>query len=110
MAEKFIVGSRFCRWLLYVPCRIKDYPGPTCRKIQTIIEGQCLQNSHARSWNPTAVFCVSIIQGRAPFVRFTALGRFWNRRTLRKEDQQVFDRLFEKAKLHVEAGSKTSRP
>ena len=32
------------------------------------------------------------------------------RRTLRKEDQQVFDRLFEKARLHVEAGSKASRP
>ena len=31
------------------------------------------------------------------------------RRTLRKEDQQVFDRLFEKARLHVEAGSKVSR-
>jgi hypothetical protein len=32
------------------------------------------------------------------------------RRTLRKEDQQVFDRLFEKARLHVEAGNKASRP
>ena len=32
------------------------------------------------------------------------------RRTLRKEDQQVFDRLFEKARFHVEAGSKASRP
>jgi hypothetical protein len=32
------------------------------------------------------------------------------RRTLRKEDQQVFDRLFEKARLHVEAGSKASGP
>jgi len=32
------------------------------------------------------------------------------RRTLRKEDQYVFDRLFEKARLHVEAGSKASRP
>jgi len=31
------------------------------------------------------------------------------RRTLRKEDQRVFDRLFEKARLHVEAGSKVSR-
>ena len=29
---------------------------------------------------------------------------------LRKEDQEVFDQLFEKAKLHVEAGSKASRP
>ncbi len=36
----------------------------------------------------------------------------WNkfRRALRKEDQEVFDSLFEKAKLHVEAGSKASRP
>lgn len=36
----------------------------------------------------------------------------WNkfRRALRKEDQQVFDRLFEKVRLHVEAGSKASRP
>ena len=32
------------------------------------------------------------------------------RRALRKEDQQVFDQLFEKARLHVEAGSKASRP
>ena len=32
------------------------------------------------------------------------------RRTLRKEDQQFFDRLFEKARLHVKAGSKASRP
>jgi hypothetical protein len=29
---------------------------------------------------------------------------------LRKEDQQIFDQLFEKARLHVEAGSKASRP
>jgi hypothetical protein len=29
---------------------------------------------------------------------------------LRKEDQQVFDSLFEKAKLHVEAGSNAARP
>jgi len=29
---------------------------------------------------------------------------------LRKEDQQVFDQLFEKARHHVEAGSKASRP
>jgi len=29
---------------------------------------------------------------------------------LRKEDQQVFDQLFEKARLHAEAGSKASRP
>ncbi len=36
----------------------------------------------------------------------------WNkfRRALRKEDQQVFDQLFEKSRLHVEAGSKASRP
>jgi hypothetical protein len=35
----------------------------------------------------------------------------WNkfRRALRKEDQQVFDQLFEKAKLHVEAGNNVSR-
>jgi hypothetical protein len=32
------------------------------------------------------------------------------RRTLRKEDQQVFDRLFEKARLHVQAGVNASRP
>jgi hypothetical protein len=31
------------------------------------------------------------------------------RRVLRKEDQQVFDRLFEKARLHVEAGGSASR-
>lgn len=29
---------------------------------------------------------------------------------LRKEDQEVFDRLFEKARLHAEAGSNASRP
>jgi len=29
---------------------------------------------------------------------------------LRKEDQQVFDQLFEKARLHVEAGNNASRP
>ena len=35
----------------------------------------------------------------------------WNkfRRALRKEDQQVFDQLFEKAKLHVEAGGSAGR-
>jgi hypothetical protein len=35
----------------------------------------------------------------------------WNkfRRALRKEDQQVFDQLFEKARLHVEAGGSASR-
>jgi hypothetical protein len=32
------------------------------------------------------------------------------RRALRKEDQQVFDQLFEKARLHVEAGGSASRP
>jgi hypothetical protein len=32
------------------------------------------------------------------------------RRALRKEDQQVFDQLFEKARLHVEAGGNASRP
>jgi len=32
------------------------------------------------------------------------------RRALRKEDQQVFDQLFEKARLHVEAGENASRP
>jgi len=32
------------------------------------------------------------------------------RRALRKEDQQFFDRLFEKAMLHVEAGGLVSRP
>ena len=32
------------------------------------------------------------------------------RRALRKEDQQVFDQLFEKARLHVEAGGAASRP
>jgi hypothetical protein len=32
------------------------------------------------------------------------------RRALRKEDQLIFDRLFEKARLHVEAGGCTSRP
>jgi len=36
----------------------------------------------------------------------------WNkfRRALRKEDQVVFDQLFEKARLHVEAGSNVARP
>jgi hypothetical protein len=36
----------------------------------------------------------------------------WNkfRRALRKEDQQVLDQLFEKARLHVEAGGSASRP
>jgi hypothetical protein len=29
---------------------------------------------------------------------------------LRKEDQQVFDQLFEKAKFHVEAGGNAARP
>jgi hypothetical protein len=29
---------------------------------------------------------------------------------LRKEDQQVFDQLFEKARLHVDAGSNAARP
>jgi len=32
------------------------------------------------------------------------------RRALRKEDQQVFDHLFEKARLHVQAGGCASRP
>lgn len=32
------------------------------------------------------------------------------RRGLRKEDQQVLDRLFEKARLHVQAGVYASRP
>lgn len=32
------------------------------------------------------------------------------RRALRKEDQQVFDQLFEKTRLYVEAGSCASRP
>ena len=31
-------------------------------------------------------------------------------RALRKEDQQFLDRLFEKARLHVEAGVSASRP
>ncbi len=31
------------------------------------------------------------------------------RRALRKEDQEVFDHLFEKARLHVEAGANFSR-
>ncbi len=31
------------------------------------------------------------------------------RRALRKEDQQVFDHLFEKARLHVEAGGSAGR-
>ena len=36
----------------------------------------------------------------------------WNkfRRALRKDDQQFLDRLFEKARLHVEAGTNSSRP
>jgi hypothetical protein len=29
---------------------------------------------------------------------------------LRKEDQQVLDQLFQKARLHAEAGENTSRP
>ncbi len=32
------------------------------------------------------------------------------RRGLRKEDQQVLDRLFEKARLHMQAGVYASRP
>jgi hypothetical protein len=32
------------------------------------------------------------------------------RRALRKEDQQFLDRLFEKARLHVQAGGCSSRP
>jgi len=32
------------------------------------------------------------------------------RRALRKEDQEVLDQLFEKARLHVEAGGSASRP
>ena len=32
------------------------------------------------------------------------------RRALRKEDQQFLDQLFEKAMLHVEAGTSVSRP
>ena len=32
------------------------------------------------------------------------------RRALRKDDQQFLDRLFEKARLHVEAGIRSSRP
>ena len=32
------------------------------------------------------------------------------RRGLRKEDQQFFDHLFEKARLHVQAGVYASRP
>jgi hypothetical protein len=32
------------------------------------------------------------------------------RRSLRKEDQQFLDRLFEKASLHVQAGVNASRP
>jgi hypothetical protein len=35
-------------------------------------------------------------------------GKF--RRALRKEDQEVFDQLFEKARLHVEAGGNAARP
>ena len=32
------------------------------------------------------------------------------RRALRKEDQEAFDRLFERAKLHVQAAAYTSHP
>ena len=32
------------------------------------------------------------------------------RRALRKEDQQVFDQLFEKARRHAEAGGLAERP
>ena len=32
------------------------------------------------------------------------------RRALRKEDQEAFDRLFDRAKLHVQAGAYTSSP
>jgi len=32
------------------------------------------------------------------------------RRALRKEDQQVFDQLFEKTRLYAEPGSRASRP
>jgi hypothetical protein len=32
------------------------------------------------------------------------------RRALRKEHQHIFDQLFEKAKLHVEAGGIVARP
>jgi len=32
------------------------------------------------------------------------------RRALRREDQQVLDRLFDQARIHVQAGSYASRP
>ena len=32
------------------------------------------------------------------------------RRALRKEDQEAFDRLFDRAKLHVQAAAYASRP
>ena len=32
------------------------------------------------------------------------------RRALRREDQQVLDRLFDRARIHVQAGSYASRP
>ena len=32
------------------------------------------------------------------------------RRALRKEDQEVFDQLFEKARLHAEAGGSAGSP
>jgi hypothetical protein len=32
------------------------------------------------------------------------------RRALRKEDQEAFDRLFDRAKLHVQAAAYTSHP
>ncbi len=32
------------------------------------------------------------------------------RRALRREDQEAFDRLFERAKLHVQAAAYTSHP
>jgi len=36
----------------------------------------------------------------------------WNKfqRGMKKEDQQVFDQLLEKSRLHVEAGENVSRP
>jgi len=60
-------------------------------------------------------FCIEGIMGRTilPFSRVLEQeAQEWRkfRRGLRKEDQQFLDRLFEEARLHVQAGVYASRP
>jgi hypothetical protein len=38
------------------------------------------------------------------------LFRKYGWRSLRREDQQVFDQLFEKTRLHISAGGNSARP